>query len=222
MEEMKELFQIPLFGYRIGITSSILIQWIVIIVLGLISYSLTKNLKKVPDKKQGAVEIFVSFINNLVKDNMGEDAMGFVPYVGTLVIFLLILNLIGLIGFKAPTEDYSVTLGFAAVSFFVIQANAIKKHGLISYFTGYAKPLGFLLPINIMERIMTPVSLSLRLFGNMTAGAVILGIVYGGLGKFSIGIPVPLHMYFDVFDGSIQTAIFVILTMINIKIISEH
>lgn len=222
MEEMKELFHIPIFGYNIGITSSILIQWIVILVIGLMAYSLTKNLKKVPDKKQGAVEMFVGFINNLVKDNMGPEAIGFVPYIGTLVIFLLILNLIGLIGFKAPTEDYSVTLAFAAVSFFVIQAYAIRKHGLISYFTGYAKPLAFLLPINIMERIMTPVSLSLRLFGNMTAGAVILGIVYSGLGKFAIGIPVPLHMYFDVFDGAIQTAIFVMLTMINIKIISEH
>ncbi|QAT38982.1 F0F1 ATP synthase subunit A [Clostridium sp. JN-9] len=222
MEEMKELFQIPLFGYKIGITSSILIQWIVIIALGVIAYSLTKNLKKVPDKKQGAVEIFVNFIDNLVKDNMGENAMEFVPYVGTLVIYLLVLNLVGLTGFKAPTEDFSVTLGFAAVSFFVIQANSIKKNGLISYFTGYAKPLGLLLPINILERIMTPVSLSLRLFGNMTAGAVILGIVYSGLGKFSIGIPIPLHAYFDVFDGTIQTAIFVMLTMINIKIISEE
>lgn len=222
MEEVKALFDINLFGYAIPITMSIFVQWVVIAIVGIIAYVSTRNLKKRPDRKQSVVELFVAFVNNLVKDNMGSDSMKFVPYIGTLIVFITLLNLIGLIGIEPPTQDYSVALGFAIVSFFVIQVNAIKKHGVGSYFKGMARPFAFLLPINIMERIMLPVSLSLRLFGNMTAGGVIIALVYKGMGHLAVAVPVPLHFYFDVFDGLIQTAIFVMLTMINIKVVSDH
>lgn len=222
MGEAEVLFSIPIMGYSIDITLSIVIQWIVIAIVGVLAYLSTRNLNRIPDKKQSSLELFVGGVTKLIEENMGSDCRNFVPYIGTLIIFLLILNFIGLIGFEAPTEDYSVALGLAAISFFVIQAHAIKKQGILHYFIGYAKPIPFLLPINIMERVMLPVSLSLRLFGNMTAGAVIISLVYNGLGKAAIGIPVPLHFYFDVFDGAIQMVIFVMLTMINIKVISEH
>ena len=73
---------------------------------------------------------------------------------------------------------------------------------------------------------MLPVSLSLRLFGNMTAAVIIMDLAYSSLNKLSwiaqVAIPIPLHVYFDLFDGTIQMVIFVMLTMINIKIISEE
>lgn len=222
MGEAEVLFSIPIFGYSIEITLSIVIQWIVIVLVGILACLSTRNLKKIPNKKQSSLEIFVEGINKLIEENMGDDCKKFVPYIGTLIIFLLILNLVGLTGFEPPTEDFSVTLGIAAISFLVIQATAIKKQGILHYFIGYAKPIPFLLPINIMERVMLPISLSLRLFGNMTAGGVIIGLVYTALGNVAVGIPVPLHFYFDVFDGAIQMVIFVMLTMINIKVISEH
>jgi F-type H+-transporting ATPase subunit a len=77
-----------------------------------------------------------------------------------------------------------------------------------------------------MERFLLPVSLSLRLFGNMTAAAAIMKIVYNSLAGLSwfaqIGLPVPLHVYLDVFDGVVQMIVFTMLTMINIKVIAEH
>ena len=84
----------------------------------------------------------------------------------------------------------------------------------------------FMLPLNIIERIMLPVSLSLRLFGNILAASFIVELVYESLDKIAwiaqIGLPIPLHAYFYVFDGTIQMVIFVMLTMINIKVVAEH
>lgn len=212
---------------KVGITETVIIQWAIILISLVICIIMTRKLKRIPDKKQTIVELVVEGINKLVKNIMGEEAMVFVPYIGTLIIFLLLMNITGLFGIEPPTKDFSVTSGVAAISFLVIQAYAIKKKGVKNYFIGYAKPISILLPINIMERIMFPISLSLRLFGNITAATVIMELVYGGLSKTPLGvaqlaIPIPLHFYFDIFDGALQMLIFVMLTMINIKIIAEH
>lgn len=226
MEETLPLKIIDLFGYPFEITVSLIIQWSIIIIISIISIILTRNMKKIPNKKQSVVELVIDYINKLVVDNMGEECRGFVPFIGTLVIYLLLMNLVGLFGIKPPTTDYNVALGLGLISFIIIQAYTIKKTGLIHYFIGYAKPVGILLPVNIMERIALPISLSLRLFGNMFAATIIMELVYEALGHLSwfaqLGIPIPLHAYFDVFDGTLQMFIFVLLTMVNIKVISEH
>lgn len=226
MEKIEPLFHINFFGYNVGIVESIFIQWCIIAVITLLCVLFTRNLKIIPDKKQNVVEMIMDLINNLVKDNMGEEYMGFVPYIGTLAIFLTFLNLTGLIGFKPATVDYSVSLALALITFVVVQWYAIKKIGLGHYFKGYAEPYAFILPINLIERVMLPVSLSFRLFGNMTAGVVIIGLVYTGLGSLNgfaqLLVPIPIHFYFDLFDGLIQMVIFVMLTMVNIKVIAEH
>ncbi|OFI06207.1 ATP synthase subunit a [Clostridium acetireducens DSM 10703] len=226
MEEIKSLFNINLFGYNIGITSSIIIQWIIILIVAVISIVLTKDLKRVPDRKQSILESFVQFINNLVGENMGSEYKNFSPYIGTLFIFILLMNLTGLIGIKPPTGDINIALGLAAITFFIVQFNAIKKVGIKRYLLGYGEPFLFLLPLNLLERIMLPISLSLRLFGNMTAAVVVIDIIYNSLARLGwfaqIGIPIPAHAFFDVFDGVMQMFIFTMLTMINIKIIAEH
>lgn len=226
MEEVEPLFEFHLFGKTLEFPVNIAVQWGIILVLTILAIYLTKDLKKVPDKKQSAVETIVETVNNLVKENMGEEYKNFVPFVGTLMLFMLFMNLTGLVGFEPPAKSYGVALGMGLVTFIVIQGYTIKKLGILHYFGGYAKPFGFLTPLNIVERVMLPVSLSLRLFGNLTAAAVIMGLVYKALRSVSwfaqIGIPVPLHFYFDLFDGTIQMIIFTMLTMINIKLTSEH
>ncbi len=226
MEKLVPLFYLNLFGYKFGVTSSLVIQWVIILIVTIIAIASTRNLKKIPNKKQNIVEMVVETFNNLVKENMGEGYSSFVPYIGTLAIFLLLMNLVGLIGLKPPTLDLSVVAGLALITFVIVQANAIKKIGLGHYFSGYFQPYAGMLPLNLIERIMLPVSLTLRLFGNMTAAVVIMDMVYSALGKVAwvaqLAIPVPLHAYFDVFDGTIQMVIFMMLTMINIKIAAEH
>lgn len=210
----------------IDITESIIVQWIIMIILILLAYMSTKNLKKIPTKKQVFVEEISNFFRKTVIDNMGENAVNYTPFIGTLGIYLLTMNLVGLFAIKPPTSDYNVALGLAMISFIVIQANAIKKIGVKKYFKGYAEPIAVILPINIVERLVFPISLSLRLFGNIFAATLIMEIIYEGIINFffpaAIGIPIPLHLYFDIFDGGIQTVIFVLLTMVNIKIVEEH
>lgn len=226
MEKFHPLFHLNLFGYEFGVTSSLVTQWVLIVLLSLIAIIATRNLKTVPDKKQTVLEILVGTFNSLVKDNMGEGYDKFVPYIGTLALFLLPMNLMGLFGLKPPTLDLSVVAGLALITFFMVQANAIKRLGAGKYFKGYFTPYAAMLPLNLMERIMLPISLTLRLFGNITAAFTVMEMIYEVLGHVSIVtqfvIPIPFHAYFDVFDGTIQMIIFMMLTMINIKIIAEH
>ncbi|WP_139905686.1 F0F1 ATP synthase subunit A [Clostridium thermarum] len=224
--EKLPLFIFHIFGIEIPINTSIIIQWAIILVLAVLSIILTRNLKRIPDKKQSALEWFYEVVEGLVKENMGEENIGFVPFIGTLILYLLCMNVIPVLGIPAPTEELSVTLGMGAAIFFVVQGYAIYKVGLGHYFKGYLNPIPVILPMNIIERLILPVSLGLRLFGNIAAGAVIMGIAYEGLGGInpllSIGLPVPFHFYFDLFDGFIQMLIFIMLTMINIKLAVEH
>ncbi|WP_138203930.1 F0F1 ATP synthase subunit A [Haloimpatiens lingqiaonensis] len=208
------------------ITTGLVAQWVIMIILIILSIVLTRSFKEVPEGKQNVAEAFVELIAGLVEDNMGKEYIGFVPFIGTLFLFLLCLNLVGLVGIKPPTSDYSVALGLGLVSFLVVQGYTIKKVGIIHYFLGFAQPYAFLLPLNILERISFPISLSLRLFGNMFAATIIMDLLYEALrhvgAVVQFGIPIPLHAYFDVFDGSLQMVIFIMLTMINIKLIAEH
>ena len=222
---------LPIFSFEIGnftlvITQSIIIQWIVILILGIGAFLLTRNLKLRPTKVQAALEKIYQMLRNLVVETMGEVYESFLPYIGTLMIYLLVLNFIGLVGFKPPTQDLSVTVSFAIVTFLVVNLNAIFKNGITGYAKGYLHPFGAMLPINIMERLVLPVSLSLRLFGNMYAATILVEMVYHALGGIAvvaqIGLPVIVHGYFDIFDGAIQMLVFSMLTMINIKVTGEH
>lgn len=226
MEEMAPLFAINIFGYKYEVMSSIFIQWVFIALALVLSILYSRKVKKVPGKVQSIVEVGIEFLSNVVKDNMGPGSSPFIPYIGSLGIYLFLLNMVGLFGIKPPTSDFSVSLGIALTTFFVIQGHTIKKLGLWGYFKGYASPVPLLLPINIMERIMLPISLSLRLFGNIFAATMIMELLYEALTGLNfiaaIGLPIPFHFYFDIFDGTIQMIIFVMLTMINIKITAEH
>jgi F-type H+-transporting ATPase subunit a len=226
LEPIKPIFSFDLGNFTLNITASVIIQWIVILILGIGAFLLTRNLKLKPNKTQSALEKVYQTIHDLVISVMGEEYGAFLPYIGTLMIYLLILNFVGLLGFKPPTADLSVTASLAMVTFLVVNLNAIKKHGLISYGKGLAHPYAFMLPINIMERFVLLVSLSLRLYGNMVAAVIIVELIYHGLGSMSMfaqtGIPIPVHLYFDIFDGAIQMIVFSMLTMINIKVTAEH
>lgn len=214
------------FGYTIDITASIVIQWVVILILCIAAYALTKNLKLKPTKTQAAVETIYERLRDFIVGTMGEEYESFIPYIGTLMIYLLALNWIGAIGFRPPTSDISVTASFALLTFLVVNINAIRKNGLLGYGKGLIHPFAVMLPLNILERGLLPVTLALRLFGNMFAAVVLVDLVYEGLGSIAvvakIGLPIALHGYFDFFDGVLQMIVFSMLTMINIKTIAEE
>ena len=220
------IFSPEIFGITINITSSVIIQWVVIIILGIGAFLLTKNLKLKPSKTQAALEKVYQSIRDISVDTMGEEYESFLPYIGTLMIYLIVLNFLGLIGIKPPTRDISVTVSFAIVTFLVVNLNAIRKNGIVGFGKGLVHPFWPMLPINIMERFILPLALSLRLMGNMVAATVVIELVYKALGSIGMlaqfGLPIIAHGYFDLFDGTIQMIVFVMLTMINIKVTAEH
>nr|WP_207733743.1 F0F1 ATP synthase subunit A [Clostridium sp. 1001275B_160808_H3] len=211
---------------KIEIVPEVVMQWITIVLIALIAIWATRNMKLRPNKKQAVVEYIYTMLKNVVTANMGEEFLDIIPFIGSLGVFLLFMNFTGLIGLPVPTKNFSVTVALALITFYMVQFYTIRKYGLKSYFGGYTFPLAIITPINILERIMLPVSLALRLFGNILAATFLVELCYEALHHIGfiaqIGIPVPLHAYFDIFDGGIQTVIFVMLTMINIKMIAEH
>ncbi|MBK1811432.1 F0F1 ATP synthase subunit A [Clostridium sp. YIM B02505] len=220
------VYKVPIGGTTFNITLALVIEWIVLVIIAAACIISTRNLKKIPDKKQTVLEAIYEFVNNTVVDNMGESFKSFVPYIGTIGVYLLFLNLIGLLGFKPPTMNINVVISFSLMTFLLVHGTAIKRVGFGHYLGGYAKPFWPMLPLNILERAILPVSLSLRLFGNILAGTVLVELIYYALHHISwfaqLGIPILFHGYFDIFDGLIQMVIFVMLTMINIKITVEH
>ncbi len=225
MEELAPLFNMNVFGYELEVTLSLFSQWVVIFIALILSVLYSRSVKKNPGKVQTVMEMGVEFLSKIVEENIGPGTQQFVPYIGSLAIYLFMLNMTGLFGIKPATSNFSVALGFAIISFVVIQTYAIKKEGIGGYLKGFVSPVAFLLPINLMERIMLPISLALRLFGNIFAATIIMELIYS-ITDFSlilgIGIPIPFHAYFDIFDGTLQMIIFVMITMIQIRITSEE
>lgn len=226
METLEPIWSFGLGPFTVDIAPEVVIQWgIMLLITGLAIWS-TKGMKIRPGKKQTAVETLYTTVKDAIVSNMGEKFTDMIPFIGSLFIFLLLMNFIGLIGLPVPTKNFSVTVGLALITFFMVQYYSISRHGLKSYFKGYTYPLVLITPINILERVMLPVSLALRLFGNILAATFLVELCYEALGSIGfiakLGIPIPLHAYFDIFDGGIQTIIFIMLTMINIKITAEH
>ena len=222
----------PIFSFNIGklvidIKPEARIRLVLVLLIGILAWWATKDLKRRPTgKKQVVVEYIYTTIQNVVNANMGEQYGDMIPFIGTLAVFIVTMNLLGLVGITPVTNNFSVTLALGLISFVVIQGYTMKKIGIGHYFLGYGQPMLMMLPINVIERVMLPVLLSLRLSGNILAASFLVELVYESLDKIAwiaqIGLPVPLHAYFDIFDGCIQMVIFVMLTMINIKITVEH
>ncbi len=144
---------------------------------------------------------------------MGKYAGKFVNYISALFLFIFVSNISGLFGLRPPTADYGVTLPLGLITFGIIQYNNIK-YNKVGAFTGLFQPLPLLFPINLIGEIAVPFSLSLRLFGNILSGTVMMSLIYQLLTKFAVGWPGILHIYFDVFSGAIQTYVFCMLTMV--------
>ncbi len=212
-----KLFEIG--GQPIYLTETVINTWVIIAAMALIALVIRFTMRKfkdVPESKfQTAIEMVVDTLNGFVSNTMGGPSrMKFAGYFGPLIIFVAVCNLSGLLGFRPPTADFATTLAFALITFFMIHGYGIKAKGL-GYFKGFLEPIPFLLPINIVGELATPVSLSFRLFGNILGGTIIMGLVYAMFPKIVIflGIPAALHCYFDVFAGALQAFIFVMLSM---------
>jgi len=219
----QEVFEFTVSGHTFIVTMSVILQWVIMAVIMISVPLLTRGLEKIPSKRQTVIEMVVNLFNGLVCSNLGpEFKKRFVPFIGALGIFILMMNLTGLVGFAPATKDINVTLTLALISAVVMNATAIAHNGIGGYLHGYFKPLPFMFTMNIIEKLTIPLSLCLRLFINMLVGVIFMELIYMALGYFAFVLPVPLHFFFDLFVAVIQTYVFIMLTMIFTKTAVEE
>lgn len=215
-----ELIPYNFFGQTVYITTTHVCELIIIvgiIIFALVARHKVMHAEVVPTGFQNVVELLVETLQKYVHGTMGKHGTKcYVNYVGTIMLLILLCNISGLIGLRAPTADYGTTLCLAIISVAMIQYNNFKwnKFGAIK---SLFEPIWFLFPINLIGEVATVVSLSLRLFGNVMAGTVMLSLYYTLMPVIAtIGIPAPFHAYLDIFSGAIQAYVFTMLTMVFI------
>ena len=211
--DSKISFVIPIFG-GIPVPASVVVTWGIMAFLMILTLIFVRNLKLVPSGPQLYVEALVGFINNFFEDILGEEGKRYIPYLGTVLIYIACANLIGIVGITPPTKDLNITAGLAIMSIILIEYSGIHAKGGKGWLKSFTEPMSILTPINILEMFIRPLSLCMRLFGNVLGSFVIMELI-----KIIVPviIPIPFSFYFDIFDGLIQAYVFVFLTSLFMK-----
>lgn len=210
-------------GYDLELQQS-LINWLILCVLFAFFFVWAgkrfekADVRKAPSGILLICEMVVDLCKSILSDNLKDQTKRFLPFLGTVIMLMSVSNLLGLLGLQPPTSNVSVNIALAIMMFLTIQYQAIRKNGLKARMKELAQPLWVMTPLNIIGEFALPISLSMRLFGNILAGTIIMMLVYT---VFQILMPfgpilyvvIPfLHMYFDIFSGLLQTYIFFTLT----------
>lgn len=204
----KTAFEIPIFG-GIPVPESAVVSWILIAGITLVAIWLTHDMKKVPGRKQMVAEALVGFLNNFCRENLGHHWRSYAPILGTMGIYLVLANLSEFVGLTPPTKDLNVTAGLAIMSALLIYGSSFRVKGLKGGLRKFAEPSPIVAPLNILEIGIRPLSLCMRLFGNVFASFVIMELIKIVAPAI---VPIPVSLYFDAFDGIIQAVVFVFLT----------
>lgn len=187
-------------------------------------------------KRQTVLEGLINYIADLTNSTIGPKGEPFVPFFIALFVFIFLLNEIGFFPFKAlgmpfggaPTADLNTAVAYAVMVFFVIQISGIRKEG-IGFYKHLVKPFLPMLPINILEEILRPTTLALRLFFNIFIGELLLFVVYQVIiGHITIG-PVNLSVlaavfgpflleWFNFLVGALQAFVFVLLSIVYLSL----
>ena len=216
MEELdcKTAFTIPVFG-GIPVAESVVITWVIMAILVIGSIVLVRGLRvENVSKKQLVLETIVGTVYDFFYDLLGEKGKRYIPYLMTVGIYIAFSNMIGLLGMKSPTKDVGVTGALALMSIVLIEYSGVHAKGPKKFLKSFAEPIPIMLPMNILEMFIRPLSLCMRLFGNILGAFVIMELI-----KYvaPVLVPIPFSMYFDIFDGFIQAYVFVFLTSLFIK-----
>ena len=206
------------------------------IVLSILFITVGRKLKKLnPDEVPKGLTrnliFYVETLNGYTVESMGEKhGKTMAAYIGSVFTFILLANMMGLLGFETPTSSLSVTLVFALISFILIQRASIQTNGFKGYIKGFFEPFFLFVIPNFFGAVAPLISLSLRLFGNVLSGSVIMTLVYtfaawvssflfgSGFNWFGVIIAPVLHLYFDLFSAFLQAFIFISLTQILISV----
>jgi F-type H+-transporting ATPase subunit a len=194
----------------------VIYMWLVMILLILVALLVRNNIKTVPTGLQNFLEPVIDGIHNMIEETMGHKGMAYFPLIATIAFFILTSNLIALIpGFYPPTANLNTNAAMALTVFAMTHIVGIKENGL-GYFKHFCGPVIWLapliIPIEIVGHLARPLSLTLRLFGNMYGHEIVL-MIFFGLVPFIVPLPM---MLMGVLVAFIQTFVFMLLAMIYI------
>lgn len=217
MEELncETVFSFTIGGVKIGVSEAVVVTWIIMAVLIVAAFILTRNLRiDHISRRQAIAETIVTKLTGIVRNMVNEEAKGYVPYLTAILIYIGVANIVGLFGFKSPTKDLNVTIALAVMSIVVVEAAGIYHLGVKRWLHKFTEPVAVVTPINILEIVTRPLSLCMRLFGNVLGAFVIMELIKLVVPVF---IPAVLSAYFDIFDGLLQAYVFVFLTSMYIS-----
>lgn len=231
---MSEGIEEPILVQIPGVPVIITMAWIVLSILIVIAIIIRISLNLKPKPAQNLLEIVFEFIGNLSKTMIGKEGQRFLPLFTTLFLFIFVSNLLGLLpGFKSPTSSLNTNVGLSLVVFFSTHYFGIRKKGLCGYLRHFMGPPYWLaplfFPIHIIGELARPLSLSMRLFGNILAKEIVLGVLAylvtvfyfseGIAGKLLIIMPIvlrPAIILLGCLVSFIQALVFTSLSMVYI------
>jgi len=217
-------FELP-FG--IQVTSEVTTMWAIMAVIALFAWWGTRSLKKQPTGSQNVLELVIEGICGAILEPMMGKKMArkYFPFLGTLFMFIIISNYSGLLpgaglvpGFKPPTGTLGGTLGLASVVFFATHIVGMQENGVLKYLKHFFEPYVFFFPLNVLEALVKPVSLSLRLYGNIFGEETLLAVIL--LQITAILAPIPI-MGLSLIFGAVQAYIFTMLASVYIATAAE-
>lgn len=219
-DHVEVVFNIP--GLNIPITNVVVMSWVAMAIIVISAFLATKKLKLVPKGGQNIAEFVVETVNNFVKGIMPTRWKTYAAYIGTVGIFLAIANTLGALfmtelshGVISPiTRTLAVPAAFAIMTIVIAIASGIKYHGLLGFFKSLFKPTPIMFPFKLLEFIIKPLSLCLRLYGNIFGAYIVMEMI---LMNLPFVFPAVACVYFDLFDGLLQAFVFVLLTSLYIS-----
>ncbi|GAB4188382.1 MAG: F0F1 ATP synthase subunit A [Simkaniaceae bacterium] len=201
----------------IKLNATIVNTWIVMALLVVISFLATRKISytsvtKIP-RLQNFLETLIGYIREQIKEITGQDPRPYIPFLGTLFMYLALANFLSFVPFyEPPTGSLSTTTALALCVFFAVPIYGIMRQGLLGYLKHYIRPSPFMLPFQIIGEVSRTLALAVRLFGNMMSGTLIVGILLSVTPFF---VPIIMHAL-GLLIGQIQAYIFVVLATIYI------
>lgn len=217
---IENLWVVNIAGVEIWITETIFNTWIImllLIALAIAARIKLRRFKEVPTGFQNAIEAVVEIFDNFATGTLGEKLSYITPWFFMVFLFVLSSAWLSIFGMRAPTADWVTTFALALATFILMNFTGFK-HRKVDYLKGFFAPHPIFFPLNLIGELAKPISLSFRLFGNMLSGTIILTLYYALTPKLvQFGIPAVFHGFFDVLIGSLQTYIFVIVSLMYIR-----
>ncbi len=213
------VFTIPIGKSGIPIAESTVVSWIVMAVIILLCIILGSNLKVSHiSKRQAAAEFIVTKLEDMITGITGPGGQPYTCYLFTVLLFLGLSNIMGVFGFKPPTKSLVVTASLAIMSIILVQMSSIHARGAKGWIHSFVEPMPIVLPFNLLDLVTHPLSLCMRLFGNVLGAFVVMEMLNH---VTKVLVPAVLGLYFDFFDGILQAYVFVYLTSMYIKEATE-